>query len=288
MTWLDPSDDRATQAPPADPEVGAPSPAGSPPPEAPEPPAPWTSPGAPPPPPGAPSAAGPSPALEHPAAPLAPWGPPGIAPTGAGATALRYGRTVDRAMAWWLDSLLVAVPAYAIAALIGGGAASSGLRLGGASLVAGVIAVGIDLLYFVAFWTGSSRATPAMRLMRLQIGDAATGAVPTVRQGLVRWLALGGAFQVVEILPGTDWVSLASFAWVFVLLASTVASPTKQGLHDRVAGTALVQPLDARTPARACLVLAIGLVVVWLVAAVALVLLGGQISGILSSIGASV
>ncbi len=269
MTWLDPSDDRATQGPPADPEGGAPAPT-----------------------PVHPPAGGPPPAWDRPPVPLAPWGPPGMAPgmapAGGGATGLRYGRTVDRAMAWWLDSVLVAVPAYAIAALVGGGAVSSGLRLGGASLVAGVIAVGIHLLYFVGFWTGGSRATPGMRLMKLQIGDAGTGAVPTVRQGLVRWLALGGAFQVAEILPGTDWVSVASFAWVFVLLASTATSPTKQGLHDRMAGTALVQPLDAKTPARACLVLVIGLVVVWLVAAAVLVLLGGQISGILSSVGASV
>jgi uncharacterized RDD family membrane protein YckC len=223
--------------------------------------------------------------------PIAPWAPPpGAYSTSVeGAHGLVYGRTLDRVMAWWLDSIIVAVPALILAVLLGGGAASAGLRLGGASLVASIIAVGIHLLYFVAFWTGSSRATPAMRLFKLQIGDAKTGAVLTVQQGMVRWLAIGGVFQVVEIIPALAVLgAFLAFVWVLLLLATTATSPTKQGLHDRMADTALVQPAGAQTPAMACLLLLIGLFVVWVLAVVALIFLGGQISQILSNAGASI
>lgn len=235
----------------------------------------------PPPPPGPPSGYPP---------PVAPWAPPpGAYSTSVpGASGLEYGRTLDRLMAWWLDSIIVAVPALILAAILGGGAATAGLRLAGASLVASVIAVGIHLLYFVAFWTGSARATPAMRLMKLQIGDAKTGGVPTVQQGILRWLAIGGVFQLVQIVPGLA-VAGAGLAvlWALLLLATTATSPTRQGLHDRIADTALVQPAGAQTPATTCLILLVALFVVWVLGIVVLIALGGQVSSILSAVGSS-
>jgi len=223
--------------------------------------------------------------------PVAPWAPPpGSSSTSApGAAGLEYGRTLDRLMAWWLDSIIVAVPALILAFFLGGGAAAVGMRLAGASLVASVIAVGIHLLYFVAFWTGSSRATPAMRLMKLEIGDAKTGAVLTVQQGMIRWLAFGGAFQLVQIVPGLANVGAGlAVLWALLLLATTATSPTRQGLHDRIADTALVQPAGAQTPAMTCLILLVALFVVWVLAIVALIFLGGQVSSILSAVGSSV
>lgn len=240
-----------------------------------------------PPAPGLPPPPGPPPSFLPPVAPWAP--PPGAYSTSAPSPAgLAYGRTLDRLMAWWLDSIIVAIPALILAALLGGGAATAGLRLAGVSLVASVIAVGIHLLYFVAFWTGSSRATPAMRLMKLQISDAKTGDVPTVQQGIVRWLAIGGVFQLVQIIPGlaAAGASLAVL-WALVLLATTATSPTRQGVHDRLADTALVQPAGAQTPAVTCLILLVALLVVWVLGIVALIAIGGQVSSILSTVGAS-
>ncbi len=238
---------------------------------------------APPPPPPSP--------LPAPPTPLAPWAPPpGAFSAGApGQAGLAYGRTLDRVMAWWLDSLIVAVPALILAAILGGVADPTGLRLGGASLVASIIAVGIHLLYFVAFWTGGAQATPGMRLMKLRIGGATSGAVLTVQQGIARWLAIGGVFQLVQLVPDLSILgALLAFAWAVVLLATTATSPSKQGLHDRMADTAIVQPADARTPAVTCLVLTVGLFLVWVLGLVALVFLGGQVSSILSTVGGSI
>jgi uncharacterized RDD family membrane protein YckC len=223
--------------------------------------------------------------------PIAPWAPPADVYANAvpGAQGLQYGRTLDRVMAYWLDGIIVAIPTLIIAFVLGGGAAAVGLRTGGASLVAGIVATGIHLLYFVGFWTGQARATPGMRLMKLQIGDAKTGATLTVQQGLIRWLVLGGLFQVLEVIPVLAAVGLlAGAVWTLVLLATTATSPTKQGAHDRIADTALVQPLDARTPAVTCLVIVIGLFILWMAGIVALVFLGAQVSTILSTVGESV
>jgi hypothetical protein len=38
---------------------------------------------------------------------------------------------------------------------------------------------------------------------------------------------------------------VGSVAWNLVLVASTITSPTKQGLHDRFASSALVRPAGA-------------------------------------------
>lgn len=259
------------------------------PPERPEPVAPpaapgaWTSaPGLPPPPPGAPGGA---------PEPIAPWSPPSGAYHAVvpGAPGLQYGRTLDRVMAYLLDGFIIAIPTIVIAFVIGISGFGAGMREEGISLVGGIVGLGIHLLYFVSFWTGGSRATPGMRLMKLQIGDARTGGVPTVQQGLIRWLAFGGALQFLELVPALAVLGvLLILGWDIILLATTASSPTKQGLHDRMANTALVQPAGVSTPAVTCLVIFVALFALWIVGVVALVFLGGQVSSILSSVGDSI
>ena len=68
-------------------------------------------------------------------------------------------------------------------------------------------------------------------------------------------------------------------------------SATRQGLHDRWAGSSVVQSLDARTNAAlvGCLVIAlIGIGVFILLPIVGLLLLGDQLEEILSSVGQSI
>lgn len=261
---------------PADAELSEPGPL----PRPPEPPvAPPPGPGLPPPP---PPVAAPM--------PIAPWAPPPGAYAGnvPGAATLQYGRTLDRVMAYLLDGFIIAIPVIVLTVILGGTAAGS-LRAGGVSLVAGIIALGIHLLYFVAFWTGGARATPGMRLMKLQIGDARNGETLTVQQGLVRWLALGGVFQLIDLVPVLAVLGvLLTLIWEVVLLATTASSPTKQGLHDRIANSALVQPAGAQTPATACLLIVVALFVIWMVGVVLLIFLGTQVSSILSAVGTSV
>ena len=78
--------------------------------------------------------------------------------------------------------------------------------------------------------------------------------------------------------------------WSVVLLGTTITSPTKQGLHDRFANSAVVQPVGGggNGIVFACLLI-IGLgVLLTVIAFVALIVLGGQVSTILSSVGTSV
>jgi uncharacterized RDD family membrane protein YckC len=207
-----------------------------------------------------------------PGPPPTPWAPP---PSEPRTTGLEYGNVLRRVLAYWLDSFVVNV--LAVVATLLAGVVLGGGGFGLVSLVSGVVGVGIHLLYFVGFWTGHARATPAMRLMKLQIGGAVDGATLTVQQGITRWVAFGGLFQALAVVPGLlRLVVLGSPVWALALLVSTMASPTRQGLHDRIAGSAVVQPVRASTPAMACLVLlVVGFVGLAAVAVVVELLRGG-------------
>ncbi len=196
-----------------------------------------------------PGAASPPP---PPSPPSSTWAPPLVGP----ASRVEYGNVLARVLSYWLDSFvvnIVAVLSTIVVSLVFG---RGGLGL--VSLVSGVVGVGIHLLYFVGFWTGHARATPAMRLMKLEIGAAADGSTLTVQAGITRWVVFGGLFQALAVVPGLLRVVLVvSPIWALALLVSTMASPLRQGLHDRFAGSAIVQPARASTSAMACLVLVI-------------------------------
>ena len=69
-----------------------------------------------------------------------------------------------------------------------------------------------------------------------------------------------------------------------MLFISTVTSPTKQGLHDRFANSAVVRPTNAGNGlVYTCLFILVGLPIIALLAIIALYYLGGQVSSILSN-----
>ena len=85
-----------------------------------------------------------------------------------------------------------------------------------------------------------------------------------VTQAAVRWLGYGQWFVVFGFLSAlSSIVGLISLAWPFLLLITTIISPTKQGLHDRIAGTWLVRPAaaDSSGLALGCILL-LGLLVI--------------------------
>ena len=91
------------------------------------------------------------------------------------------------------------------------------------------------------------------------------------------------------IIPAAGLGSLLLFVWAIVLLITTATSPTKQGLHDKLANSAVVRPVSAGNGwVIACLVIVAALVLIPLLAIVALIFLGGQVSTILSTVGESV
>jgi uncharacterized RDD family membrane protein YckC len=274
------------------------------PPAAPAAPPPW-SPPAPAQPPG--GAAGYTPAP----APGMTWAPPPDTASYAvaGAAGLRFADVFARLVAWVIDIIVLALIGLLVSTVMGAtfgasvdwtsyllspGAAVSGelqSRILVVSFVGAVIATGIDLAYFVLSWSSAGRATPGMRLLRLQIGDAADGRTLTRNQAFRRWLAMGTWLDVLAALPVIgSLVALPQFLWYIVLLVTTGSSPTRQGMHDRFAGTAVVQPASGSGNAAVigCLLIIGILVLLAVVSMVALVFLGGQVSTILETMGESI
>jgi len=85
----------------------------------------------------------------------------------------------------------------------------------------------------VLFWT-YRQATPGKIAVGARIVDARTGAKPTSRQLVVRYL--GYYVSIVPLMAGILWVAF---------------DPRKQGWHDKLAGTVVVRPRrDGPVPVR--------------------------------------
>jgi uncharacterized RDD family membrane protein YckC len=108
-----------------------------------------------------------------------------------------------------------------------------------------VFTFAVQAAYFLWFWTGGRRATPGQRVFGIQIGNAFDGRPLTMTQAIERWLAMGWWATLLVLLPFFA-VAVASYAifivWWVILVISMIVSPTKQGIHDRFARSALVRP----------------------------------------------
>jgi uncharacterized RDD family membrane protein YckC len=282
--------------------IGAPPPPAAPPPGAPQPPA--AQPPSPVPPP-VPPAVPPG---------TTPWAPPttgqagdawGIPPAGGGgqyavpgAPGLIYAGAIPRAAAYIVDGFLLAIivgiVSIPFAAASYAGATADGIpnvaQYAGRSGLSAVIGALIEGAYFVFLWMSSGRATLGMRLFNLQVGNFADGAKVRTDQAVKRWLAYGSWLSILAVAPPVaGLIGLVTFLWTLVLLFTTATSPTKQGLHDRIAGTAVVRPASAGNGlAIACLLVALVIPFLLLVSLIALVFLGSQVSDILSAVGDSI
>lgn len=137
-----------------------------------------------------------------------------------------------------------------------------------------VFTLAVQTAYFLWFWTGGRRATPGQRVFNIQVGNAFDGQPLTMSQAITRWLAMGWWLSLVVLLPFLA-LAIATYAvqivWVVVLGISVIFSPTKQGIHDRLARSALVRPAGPTSRwAIGCVWLLVILVVI---EAIALVLL---------------
>jgi uncharacterized RDD family membrane protein YckC len=247
------------------------------------------------------------PAMPPPVVPAAapgatPWAPPeqgggswGTPPTGggryavAGAPGLVYAGAIPRTAAWLVDGFLIGIVSSIVSAPFAPPLAldANGMpNLTAAAMTGGVSAIVsavISAAYFILLWTSSGRATLGMRLFNLQVGNAADGFKLRLDQAVKRWLALGSWLGIIPV------VGVLQAVWQLVLLATTASSPTKQGLHDRVAESAVVRPASAGNGlAITCLVVAFALPLLLLFLIIPLIFLGGQVSDILSAVGESV
>jgi len=132
----------------------------------------------------------------------------------------------------------------------------------------------ISLAYHVWSWRSRARATPGQRLFGIQVGDAAGGRRLTTRQAIIRWAALGNVLLVLSFAPtlATIQVPLV-LLWSLLLLLSTAVESDHRGLHDRIAGTAVVQPahraMGAATAGCAIILLFVGIIVVFSIVGIA-------------------
>ncbi len=244
-------------------------------------------------PPAAPATQAGAPSPWAPVQPASAWGTPPPDAGGPlavpGAPGLVYAGGIPRAAAWIVDGFIVAVVAgivsapFAPAMALDANGAPDFTRMAAQGGLSAIISAVIGAAYFILLWTTSGRATLGMRLFSLQVGNQADGEKLRLDQAVKRWVAFGTWLGIIPV------VGLFQLVWELVLLATTVTSPTKQGLHDRFAGSAVVRPASAGNGlAITCLVLAFVLPFIALFAFVALIFLGGQVSTILSTVGESV
>jgi len=235
------------------------------------------------------------------------WAPPPEVTAGPGG--LEYAGALPRFVAWLVDGLILGLIGFALSAaafvLFAGSIDWSQLATPGTSrigfandgplwvgiLVASLISLGVELLYFVLLWTSGARATLGMRLLSLQVANAADGATLSRSQAVRRWIALGQWLSLLTYVPVIGWLSgLVQLVWYLVILGSTASSATKQGVHDRFVGSAVVQPRGGSSNGLVvgCLVIIAILVVIPIIAFVALIFLGSQVSDILENFATSV
>lgn len=197
-----------------------------------------------------------------PAAPAPPVQPPAsgwqTAPSDEtevpGAPGHFFAATVTRVAALLIDSIAVGIVAFAVgfvlslaAAVVSPDSFDSGTldeTSSAADVMLGILlslaGLAASYLYFVLLWRSAAKATIGQRAFRMQVGNAFDGATLTWSQATIRWLALFGLgiLAAIPVLAGLG--GLAILVWMIVLLATTATSPTKQGLHDRWAGSAVV------------------------------------------------
>lgn len=129
-----------------------------------------------------------------------------------------------RVLAALVDSVLLLVVLIPLLLLIYGGdyvdPDRPGMFAGPLDFFLNIIAPAIAV---ILFWIYRS-ATPGKMLVEAVIVDAQTGAPPTTRQAIVRYL--GYYVSIIPLLLGLIWVAF---------------DPRKQGWHDKLAGTVVIR-----------------------------------------------
>ena len=167
-----------------------------------------------------------------------------------------YADVPNRIIAFIIDMIILTFIGFLLVLVFGGlfggvTTPSGALDLAGGDLNLGVFLfvsiaqLAVSLAYFGYFWT-SSRGTPGMKLLGLQIGHEIDGRNIDWNQALVRWFIIGipsilSSFASYASTSVSFILSVLGLVWLIVLLYTMAQSPTKQGLQDRYAHTILVK-----------------------------------------------
>jgi uncharacterized RDD family membrane protein YckC len=174
-------------------------------------------------------------------------------PVQAGPEGFVYADVPNRAIAYIIDAIIVAILAGIVGIVLSGVGLSTGSFAAGTLnfsvnivglLVSAIVGAAISAGYFVYTWT-SMRGTVGMKALGMQIGNAGDGKTLTMDQATRRWLVIaapGILAQVLFVLPAIGLLlGLVAFGWFIYLLWTTYSSPTKQGFHDVFAHTMVVK-----------------------------------------------
>jgi len=178
-----------------------------------------------------------------------------------GPAGLYYADVPNRTIAYIIDAIILGIVNLVVGAVLSGIGLnaftinSNPTNIGNllsynpvVGLIQAVIFAAISGVYFIYTWT-TMRGSPGQRVLGMQVGNATDGQTLTMEQAFKRWIALGAPFGVAQALnpvPGLGiLIGLAAFVWFIALLVTTAQSPTKQGLHDRYAGTVVVKAARA-------------------------------------------
>ena len=162
--------------------------------------------------------------------------------------------TFRRFLAWLIDLLAVTALVFVVVSLIDAAIGPTvEIRPDAATLPAtvsvdrarlvldAVVATGLSAAYFVAPWTlvGASLGQLALRIRVRRAGSDKT--LP-VGRATARWLLLFPPVATVSTfttgVPHLGWFLWGGAAlWWAILFLTTVASVTRQGLHDQLAGS---------------------------------------------------
>ena len=113
-------------------------------------------------------------------------------------------------------------------------------------ILATLIGLGVQFLYFVGFWTSRWQATPGMIGLKMRVVDANTGSTLSVVQATKRWIALGWPLALLALVPALQAVQgLLQFGLTVFLFFTTVTNDRKQGLHDKFANSLVIRSVTS-------------------------------------------
>jgi uncharacterized RDD family membrane protein YckC len=113
-------------------------------------------------------------------------------------------------------------------------------------ILATLIGLGIQFLYFVGFWTSRWQSTPGMMGLKMRVVDASTGGTLSMVQATKRWIALGWPLALLALVPALQAVQgLLQFGLTVFLFFTTVTNDRKQGLHDKWASSLVIRSVTS-------------------------------------------
>jgi uncharacterized RDD family membrane protein YckC len=157
------------------------------------------------------------------------------APTDGPAPGLRYAGFGIRTAAYLIDAILVGIVALIVSPALGGVTKQTNTVIGDTLVTSTTIngavylfAILLGAIYFVGFWSLNSR-TPGMMAFHLRVLRAVDGRPVGIGAAVVRYIGLLISFWVIFL--GVIWVAI---------------DPRRQGWHDKMAGTFVVQEVSPR------------------------------------------